>query len=141
MHISKLLDTSPTPPLIPKDILAKCIEACFDCTQSCSACADACLGEQDATLLRCIRLNEDCADVCLATGRMVSRQQYPEMRLLRGQLEACLIACQVCGDECAKHAKQHEHCRLCAEACRACAKACEYAISAFGSMPSQTVKH
>jgi len=40
-------------------------------------------------------------------------------------IEACAAACRACGDECARHAAHHEHCRLCAEACRRCDKACE----------------
>ncbi|WP_346533245.1 four-helix bundle copper-binding protein [Micromonospora sp. DPT] len=39
-------------------------------------------------------------------------------------LEACVTACQSCGDECAAHAGKHEHCRICADACRACEQAC-----------------
>jgi hypothetical protein len=43
-------------------------------------CADACLGEEKVEMLRrCIRLNLDCADVCNATGRMLSRQQEPDL--------------------------------------------------------------
>ena len=134
MHVADMLKTSPSPLVIPKDSLVRCIEACFDCAQSCSACADACLGEQQIDMLRrCIRLNMDCADVCIATGRVLSRQQHPDVGLVRAQLESCMLACRACGDECAKHASQHEHCRVCADACRACAKACEDAIAALGA--------
>lgn len=142
MHVSEMLDTSPGNPILSNDALITCIEACFDCAQSCSACADACLGEQQIDMLRrCIRLNQDCADVCVATGRMLSRQQHAEVQLVRAQLDACLLACQICGDECAKHSQHHEHCRVCAEACRTCAKACQDAIGALGSARSQRVEH
>jgi hypothetical protein len=33
-------------------------------------------------------------------------------------LEACVAICKSCGDECERHAKVHEHCRVCAIACR-----------------------
>ena len=39
-----------------------------------SPCADDCLSEDDhADLVRCIRLDLDCADVCDATGRILTR--------------------------------------------------------------------
>lgn len=141
MHVSEMLDTSPAKPLVENDALVRCIEACFDCAHSCNACADACLGEQHIDMLRrCIRLNQDCADICIASGNVLSRQVAPDPQLLRAQLEVCLIACLKCGEECAKHAKMHEHCRVCAEACRACAQACQAAIAALGSSQASTVR-
>jgi hypothetical protein len=135
MHTSQMVSTNPTPPVLRTEHLVDCIEACFDCAQACSACADACLGEDDIAMLRrCIRLNEDCAGVCLTTGQMLSRQQHSETRLMRSQLETCLLACQLCGDECARHASHHEHCRICEEACRTCAKACRDALSEMGGL-------
>lgn len=117
------------------DALAECIQACFDCAQACTACADACLGEQDVKpLVRCIRLDLDCADVCDASGRIVSRETATDPRMLRVVLEACAIACRLCGDECEIHA-QHgmEHCAVCAEACRACEQACNTLIAQFAA--------
>lgn len=134
MHVSEMLETNPTRPTLQADRLARCIEACFDCAQTCTACADACLGEQDIDPLRtCIRLDLDCTDVCLTTGRMLSRQHHVDARLFHAQLEACLAACEVCGDECAKHAEHYEHCRVCAEACRDCARACRDALDSLRS--------
>lgn len=106
--------------------LQECIEACYDCAQSCTSCADACLGEESVQeLVRCIRLNLDCADVCNTTGNILARLSEPDVALIRKQLEACIEACRVCGAECERHAQMHEHCRLCAEACRRCEQACE----------------
>jgi hypothetical protein len=134
MYVSQMLDSSPARPILSNETLIRCIEACFDCAQSCNACADACLGEQHIDMLRnCIRLNQDCADVCITTGRILSRQHHPDVRVVRAQLEACLVVCAACGDECAQHKDQHEHCRVCADACRACARACRDAISALGA--------
>jgi hypothetical protein len=113
--------------------LVECIEACFDCAQSCTACADACLGEDDPkSLARFIRLNLDCADVCDATGRTVSRQTASDPQLVRAALQACAEACRLCGEEYEQHG-QHgmEHCRVCAEACRRCEQACNEALSAM----------
>jgi hypothetical protein len=124
-HAQQMLQTHPRKAQIDSAALVECIEACFDCAQSCIACADACLGEQSLQMLvRCIRLNLDCADVCDATGRVLSRQTEPDWSLLGAQLEACVVACRICGAECQKHADHHEHCRICAEACRRCEAAC-----------------
>ncbi|HEX7016210.1 MAG TPA: four-helix bundle copper-binding protein [Cyclobacteriaceae bacterium] len=32
--------------------------------------------------------------------------------------------CDLCADECAKHAAEMDHCRRCAEACKTCAEEC-----------------
>jgi hypothetical protein len=125
-HVSSsMLETHPRKPELKGDTLVTCIDACNECGESCTACADACLGEQMvADLVRCIRLNEDCADVCATTARLVSRQTEPDSALVRAQLSACLVACEKCASECDRHAAMHEHCRICAESCRVCASAC-----------------
>src|SRR5688572_1233673 len=126
MHVAEMLNTNPNAPVVPSARLVECIEACFDCAQSCIACVDACLGEQHInSLRRCIRLNLDCADICSTTGRMLTRQQHADLAVFRTQLEACALACRVCGDECVRYGEMHEHCRICAEACRACVKICQ----------------
>ena len=124
----------------PKDLgrvdrqkLQQCIEACYECAQACTACADACLSEDRvAHLVKCIRTCLDCADVCDATGRVLSRHTGYDANLTRAVLEACATACKACGDECAKHAEMHEHCRISAESCRRCEQACRELISALG---------
>ncbi len=59
---------------IDKQALAACIDACLVCAQTCTACADACLSEEMvAELRKCIRTDLDCADVCAATGSVLSR--------------------------------------------------------------------
>ena len=113
--------------------LAECIEACFSCAQTCTACADACLSEQMvAELTTCIRTNLDCADLCDATGRVLSRHTGYDANLTRAVLRACVAACKACGDECARHAEMHEHCRICAEACRRCEEDCRQLLAALG---------
>jgi hypothetical protein len=112
-------------PSIESTALRECIEACYDCAQTCTSCADACLGEpQVADLVKCIRLNLDCASVCQATGEVLSRLTETDRSLVRPLLQACLEACRACGTECQRHAGHMEHCRVCAEACRRCESAC-----------------
>jgi hypothetical protein len=131
MHTTKMIETNPSASPFEVRGMSSCIDACFDCAQTCAACADACLGESQIDMLRrCIRLNEDCRDICIATGSIVSRQQQPDLDVLRKQLESCALVCATCASECEKHADKHEHCRICAEACRACERACSEALSA-----------
>jgi hypothetical protein len=80
-------------------------------------------------LRRCIRLNLDCAEICAATGAVLSRQTMPDTSLIRAQLAACAEACRVCAEECERHAEMHEHCRVCAECCRRCEKACRALVT------------
>ena len=125
-HAQQMLQTHPSAEGVGASALVECIEACFDCAQRCTACADACLGEDDPkSLSRCIRLNLDCADVCAATGSILSRRTAFEPEMARAALQACAQTCRLCGEECEQHASHHEHCKICAEACRRCEQACE----------------
>ena len=95
------------------------------CSEACTACADACLSEgMVAELIKCIRTNMDCVDICATTARVLSRHTGYDANISRTLLETCAMACKSCGDECAGHADMHEHCRICAQACRACEQAC-----------------
>lgn len=136
-HVEQMLQTHPGTPALNRDALLECIQACFDCAQSCISCADACLGEKDPTpMVRCIRLNQDCADVCSTTGKILSRQTAMELAMARAVLQACMTACKLCGDECERHASRMEHCRVCAEACRRCEQACNRLLSAGAGQAS-----
>lgn len=117
---------------VDDELLVECIAACFECAQACEACADACLGEKMvADLVTCIRTDLDCADVCLATGRALSRHVGERTELLERLLRACATACRACGEECRQHAEMHEHCRVCAEACSRCEQACRALLAAL----------
>lgn len=105
--------------------LIDCIEQCYSCAQTCTSCADACLAEKMVDELRqCIRLDLDCADICNVTGRIATRMTGSDEEVLRRMLDTCAAACRLCGEECARHAEKHEHCRICAQACSQCMVAC-----------------
>lgn len=130
MHVREMISTHPHVQGNTADNLLKCIEECYACAQACTSCADACLGEDMVKeLTHCIRLNLDCADICTAAGAMASRRTGSNIEVLRAAIQACAKACRACGDECAKHAEMHEHCRVCTEACRSCELACTEALS------------
>ena len=110
-------------------VLLHCIKECYACAQVCTSCADACLAEESVAGLRqCIRLDLDCADLCATAGRLATRHTGGISLLVVEILNACALACRLCADECARHAEQMEHCRLCAEACNRCEEACSAAI-------------
>ena len=132
MHAQEIIATHPQVKGNTNEPLIHCIEECYDCAQACTACADACLGEKSvATLTQCIRLNLDCADVCVAVGAMASRRTGSNEAVLVSALRTCAAACRACGDECTKHARHHEHCKVCADACQRCADACDDAVSSI----------
>lgn len=120
---------------VDREALTRCIDECVACGQACTACADACMSEPDQALpalRKCIRSNEDCADLCDTTARILSRHTGYDANITRAVLEACATVCRSCGDECERHAAQHEHCRVCAEACRRCERACRELIGSLG---------
>jgi hypothetical protein len=118
-YAKQLLTSYPSPANIDVDRLAAAIDALNECAQACTADADADLAEQNVgDLVRCIRLCLDCRDVCETTVSVLSRRPEEDADIIRPLLEACLITCKSCGDECQRHAHLHQHCRVCEEACR-----------------------
>jgi len=129
---SAMIESTPADIGFDREKLAAGIDACFECAQTCTACADACLSEDMvAELTKCIRIDLDCADQCLATGKVLSRHAACDAKLTQAVLEACVTACKVCGDECASHADMHAHCRICAKGCQRCEQACRDLLEAM----------
>jgi hypothetical protein len=118
-----------------REFHAEAIAALVVCQQICTSCADACLGEKEHVdrLLRCIRTDLDCADICAVTERVLTRQTETNGSLVQAQLHACIVACQLCADECASHASMHSHCATCAEACRHCQAQCNRLLGELSS--------
>jgi uncharacterized membrane protein len=100
----------------------------------CTACADACLSEDMvADLVKCIRTDLDCADICTATGNALSRHTGFDATVTQALLQACASVCKACGNECQQHADMHEHRRICAEACRRCEVACNDLLASLAA--------
>jgi hypothetical protein len=96
-------------------------------------CADADFGERDVPeMIRCVRLCLDCADICDATRRIVTRQTASALGVVRAAVEACVVACRACREECERHAEHHEHCRVCAQVCGRCEQACDDLLASIG---------
>ena len=132
MSTKRMLETHPSGAAVDADALAELIDSCLECVQACTACADACLGEGNVEMLaRCIRLDLDCADICDATAKVLSRQVAFEPKLAQSVVDACARAVKLCGDECEQHAEHHEHCRACMESCRRCEEACNRVLQSL----------
>jgi hypothetical protein len=133
--IEPMLRSHPRADLQHSKAYAEALAALSLCEQVCTSCADACLGESGdvGALRRCIRADLDCADVCATTARLVGRQTETPNELVHAQLHACVVACQMCADECEKHAGMHDHCRFCAETCRFCQERCNLLLGLISS--------
>ena len=130
-HTREMLDSTPAGAAWGAGEVAAAIDACLDCLQTCTSCANACLGEDDvAEMAECIALDQNCADLCATTARVLSRPVDADSRLVHPLLQACVRACSSCAEECARHAKHHQHCAICAQACRACLAACTTLLEA-----------
>jgi len=114
---------------------AETLKALSTCAENCTACADACLAENEhlERLRRCITTDLDCANVCHATARVLTRQTEAPHQLIEALLHACVIACQTCADECETHSEAHDHCRICAETCRYCQERCNALLGTLNS--------
>ena len=131
-YARQMLDTYPRTLSVDADVLAGTVDALSDCAQACTADVAADLSEHNvAEMIRCIRLCLDCADICAATLGVLSRQAEYDAGVTRPLLEACAAICRSCGDECERHARMHEHCRICGEACRRCEQACRDLLEAI----------
>ncbi len=126
-----MLDQHPGEIGVDAGLLAAAIDAALECFQTCTACADACLSEQDvASMVKCIRDDLDCADVCATTVKVLSRHTGYDANVTALQLETCVQACRTCGDSCAEHAEHMAHCATCLESCRRCEDACGRLLAA-----------
>ena len=131
-YARQLLDVKPVSFGVEVGMLAAAIDALDDCAQACIADADADLGEHNvAEMVTCIRLCLDCADICATAAAITSRRSAYDPEVVRPLLEACAASCKSCGDECERHARLHEHCRICAEACRRAEQACRELLNAM----------
>ena len=134
MTFQEIFALHPKPTDLDQEVLLRCIAECLDCAASCTACGDASLSENDSQeLIGVVRVSSDCADVCDATRRVITRQSASDVRLIRATAEACATACLACAEECERHAAHHEHCRVCAEVCRRCKAACDDVLAASGA--------
>jgi hypothetical protein len=101
----------------------KCAKVCVECQIACDECA-----RRGAVLLReghtesfaAFQTAEDCATICTAASRILSRGGPSSARIC----DTCREACASCAKECERFVDD-QHMAACAEKCRDCEKACE----------------
>ena len=86
-----------------------------------NSCADACLAEDNAgERAECIRRCLDASDACTAFYRMGSRRTGGNVKAIKAQGAATIIACEQCHELCKMHDDAH---------CKRCTKMCEEVIA------------
>jgi hypothetical protein len=89
--------------------MAMSVRPCPGCSAVPAGTADAGLREQEqAEMVKCIRLCLDRTDICTATLGVVSPPDGDDAAVTRPLLEACVAICKSCGDECERHSWQRE---------------------------------
>lgn len=97
-----------------------CIDTCYECATECTHCETACLDEENVKeMLHCIKLDKDCAAICILAAQMMSRGSEFAQQICA----VCAEICEACAIECEKHTHL-DHCKKCAEVCRRCAAEC-----------------
>jgi hypothetical protein len=108
----------------------KCAKACAHCAGECESCASHCahmLAEGKKDHLKTLQFCRDCAEFCVAAGRIVARHGPFSTTIC----EACAKACDGCAKACEKF-PDDKHMAGCAKACRDCAKACREMVKHAG---------
>lgn len=115
--------------------MQQCIESCFACVSICNRCSDEMIGmdadshmdHKDKDIRQvCIRLCQDCADICALSAQWMSRLSSSADMLH----QVCADICDHCADVCERHAAHHALCSDCAAACRRCAGLCREMVGA-----------
>ena len=101
--------------------LVAAINALRDCEQVSNACAMAMVDTGGMVLE--VRRALDCADVCEAAERVLSRNQSTDPAVVAAVFEAAAVACAASASACGAHAGHHPHCRLHSASAQACADA------------------
>ena len=121
MSIKEMIKDHPQVGADYSEELGEAIKHAMYCAAICNSCADACNAEP-MDMSECIRKCSDCSDVCAAFVTVASRRTAGNVTVIKSLLEACIIACKVCAEECAKH--DNAHCRRCEKMCRECFEDC-----------------
>jgi hypothetical protein len=125
----EMIDSSGAASLPAHAELASAIDAVRECEQAANACAMAMVDRGGMALE--VRRALDCADVCGATERILSRGPATDAGLDAALVQACIVACQASAEACGKHADHHEHCRLHSQSATRCVEALRGLASSF----------
>jgi hypothetical protein len=104
-------------------MMQDCIEACSACEQACTMCAGSMTMSADMAMCNAMCMNT--ADMANTMMRMMLRPNGMNGPAMMAMLQAMVMMCTSCADECEAMAGMSADCAMCAEVCRQCAMACQ----------------
>ena len=104
-------------------VMQECIEACSACEQACTMCAGSM--SMSPEMAMCSGMCQNSADMANTLMRMMLRPNGMNGPAMMAMLQAMVVMCMSCADECEAMAGMSADCAMCAEVCRQCAMACQ----------------
>lgn len=119
--VEKLLDAYPAETGMPPRLLGEAVDKLYECAGVCLTCADAAAAEQDPEKIvmsvKCVRLDNDCADLCTVAARILARQTGYDAPTTMAVIEATRTVLRASADA-AEEFKETPYFDLSARACR-----------------------
>lgn len=110
-------------------MMQECIEACSACEQACTMCAGSMTMAPGMDV--CAAMCMNTADMSNTMMRMMMRPNGMNGPALMATLQAMVVMCSSCANECESMAGMSADCALCAEVCRQCAMVCQRMIDSM----------
>jgi hypothetical protein len=134
--VEKLLDAYPAETGMPPRLLGKAVDKLYECAGVCLTCADAAAAEQDpekiVMSIKCVRLDNDCADLCTVTARILARQTGYDAPTTMAVIEATRTVLRASADA-AEEFQEIPYFGLSAKACRETDKLLKQLVQQMGS--------
>ncbi|MEV6958679.1 Rho termination factor N-terminal domain-containing protein [Streptomyces sp. NPDC051207] len=119
--VEKLLDAYPAETGMPPRLLGEAVDKLYECAGVCLTCADAAAAEQDpekiVMSIKCVRLDNDCADLCTVAARILARQTGYDAPTTMAVIEATRTVLRASADA-GEEFKDTTYFELSARACR-----------------------
>ena len=110
-------------------VMQECTEACSACEQACTMCAGSMAMSPEMAM--CAGMCQNAADMANTMMRMMLRPNGMNGPAMMALLQAMVVTCMGCADECEAMADMNADCALCAEVCRQCAMACQKMVDSM----------
>ncbi|MFI6034753.1 Rho termination factor N-terminal domain-containing protein [Streptomyces sp. NPDC051315] len=134
--VEKLLDAYPAETGMPPRLLGEAVDKLYECAGVCLTCADAAAAEQDpekiVMSIKCVRLDNDCADLCTVTARILARQTGYDAPTTMAVIEATRTVLRASADA-AEEFRDIPYFDLSAKACRETERLLEQLVRQMGS--------
>ncbi|MBT2421860.1 Rho termination factor N-terminal domain-containing protein [Streptomyces sp. ISL-22] len=137
--VEKLLDAYPAETGMPPRLLGEAVDKLYECAGVCLTCADAAAAEQDpekiVLSIKCVRLDNDCADLCTVAARILARQTGYDAPTTMAIIEATRTVLRASADA-AEEFKDTTYFELSARACRETERLLEQLVQQMNSSES-----